>query len=103
MNDNTRIDSDPEETAEWLDALRSVIQRGGDQRAHFLIETMIDNARRSGIHVPYQPNTAYVNTIPLHMEQRSPGVLGPMFQCPMLHTDKYYYTRKALIKVYKIT
>ena len=73
MNDNTRIDSDPEETAEWLDALRSVIQRGGDQRAHFLIETMIDNARRSGIHVPYQPNTAYVNTIPLHMEQRSPG------------------------------
>ncbi len=73
MNDNAHIDSDPLETSEWLDSLKSVIKHGGDQRAHFLIETMIDTARRSGIHIPYQPNTAYVNTIPLHMEQRSDG------------------------------
>ncbi len=71
--DNERTDIDPTETAEWLDALTSVIQREGNERAHFLIETMIDTARRSGAYIPYQPNTAYLNTIPLHMEQHSPG------------------------------
>ncbi|MGI9317991.1 MAG: pyruvate dehydrogenase (acetyl-transferring), homodimeric type, partial [bacterium] len=71
--DSDRSDIDPIETAEWLDALTSVIQREGNERAHFLIETMIDTARRSGAHIPYQPNTAYLNTIPVHMEQHSPG------------------------------
>ncbi|MGB5707172.1 MAG: pyruvate dehydrogenase (acetyl-transferring), homodimeric type [Arenicellales bacterium] len=71
--DIERSDIDPTETAEWLDALTSVIQREGNERAHFLIETMIDTARRSGAYIPYHPNTAYLNTIPLHMEQHSPG------------------------------
>jgi len=68
-----RLDSDPGETQEWLEALTAVIQREGGERAHFLIESLIDNARRNGVHIPYQANTAYVNTIPPHMEQRSPG------------------------------
>jgi len=67
------IDVDSIETKEWLDALASVIEREGNERAHFLIETLIDKARRSGIHIPYQSNTAYLNTIPPHLEQRSPG------------------------------
>ena len=71
--DSEHSDIDPIETAEWLDALTSVIQREGNERAHFLIETMIDTARRSGAYIPYQPNTAYLNTIPVHMEQHSPG------------------------------
>ncbi len=68
-----RLDSDPGETQEWLEALTAVIQREGGERAHFLIETLIDTARRNGIHIPYQAKTAYVNTIPPHMEARSPG------------------------------
>ncbi len=68
-----KSDIDPLETGEWLDALASVIEREGNERAHFLIERLIDQARRSGVYIPYQSNTAYLNTIPPHLEQRSPG------------------------------
>jgi len=66
-------DVDPAETAEWLAALDSVLQREGRERAHFLLETLIDKARRSGTYVPFSPNTAYLNTIPPALEERSPG------------------------------
>ncbi|MCD6673661.1 MAG: pyruvate dehydrogenase (acetyl-transferring), homodimeric type [Burkholderiaceae bacterium] len=66
-------DSDPLETHEWLDALEAVIDREGPERAHFLLEQMIDMARRSGAYLPFSANTAYVNTIPPHLEVPSPG------------------------------
>ena len=74
MNEsNPLIDIDPEETQEWLDALASVIEREGEERAHYLIEQLIDNARRSGVHIPHRPTTAYVNTIAAAKEERSTG------------------------------
>ncbi|MBC7786183.1 MAG: pyruvate dehydrogenase (acetyl-transferring), homodimeric type [Methylophilaceae bacterium] len=66
-------DSDSLETQEWLDALTAVIENEGTERAHFLIEAMIDKARRSGANLPYNATTAYVNTIPTHLQQRLPG------------------------------
>ncbi len=66
-------DPDPEETREWLEALEAVIEREGPQRAHHLLEALIDKSRRSGAYIPYSPNTAYVNTIPPQAEARSPG------------------------------
>src|SRR5690606_2500539 len=66
-------DTDPLETQEWLDALEAVIDREGPERAHFLLEQMIDKARRSGAYLPFSANTAYVNTIPPHLEVPSPG------------------------------
>jgi pyruvate dehydrogenase E1 component len=66
-------DVDPEETREWLDALESVLEREGPDRAHFLLEKLVEKARRSGAHIPYNANTAYMNTIPLSREERSPG------------------------------
>jgi pyruvate dehydrogenase E1 component len=66
-------DSDIQETQEWLDSLSSVIDTGGTERAHFLIESMIDQARRSGINLPYSATTAYVNTIPSHLQIKRPG------------------------------
>ncbi|MDZ7752415.1 MAG: pyruvate dehydrogenase (acetyl-transferring), homodimeric type [Gammaproteobacteria bacterium] len=71
MVDETDIDS--QETQEWLDALDSVLDADGPERAHFLLEKLIDKARRSGAYLPYRANTAYVNTIPVHMEERNPG------------------------------
>ena len=75
MNPSDRLedDMDPLETREWLDSLDAVMKVQGNERAHYLIETLIDDARRSGIHIPYRANTAYLNTIPAHMEQPSPG------------------------------
>ena len=43
-----QTDIDPEETQEWLESLDSVLEREGPQRAHFLLERLIDKTRRSG-------------------------------------------------------
>jgi len=67
------LDSDDIETQEWLDALEAVIDTEGPERAHFLLERLIDKARRSGTNLPYNGSTAYVNTIPLHLETKIPG------------------------------
>ncbi len=69
----TFADIDPIETEEWLEALSSVIEREGHERAHFLIEQLIESARRSGVHIPHRPTTAYLNTIGLTQEERSDG------------------------------
>lgn len=66
-------DIDAVETQEWVDALEAVIESEGVERAHFLLEHMIDKARRSGSNLPYSANTAYVNTIPPHKEAPIPG------------------------------
>jgi pyruvate dehydrogenase E1 component len=66
-------DTDPQETREWLDALEGVLDREGPDRAHFLVEQLIDRARRSGAHVPFSANTEYINTIPVEQQARFPG------------------------------
>ena len=66
-------DLDPQETQEWIESLESVLEREGPERAHFLLEKLIDKARRSGAYLPYTANTAYVNTIPLTTQRPIPG------------------------------
>ncbi|MCB1857604.1 MAG: pyruvate dehydrogenase (acetyl-transferring), homodimeric type [Gammaproteobacteria bacterium] len=66
-------DIDPQETQEWLDALESVLENEGPDRAHYLLERLIDKARRSGTHLPYSATTAYLNTIPVTQQKRFPG------------------------------
>ena len=66
-------DPDSQETREWIDALEAVMEREGPDRAHYLLQKLIDTARRAGTYLPFSANTAYLNTIPPHMEERSPG------------------------------
>jgi len=68
-------DPDTLETQEWLEALEAVIENEGTDRAHYLMERMVDLARRRGAHIPFSSNTAYVNTIPAHLEEHCPGNL----------------------------
>ena len=68
-------DPDSLETQEWMDALAAVLDREGPERAHFLLERLIDLARRSGTDLPYSANTAYQNTIPAGLEPTHPGNL----------------------------
>ncbi|PWF46788.1 pyruvate dehydrogenase (acetyl-transferring), homodimeric type [Massilia glaciei] len=68
-------DPDTLETKEWLEALEAVIDNEGPDRAHYLMERLVDLARRRGAHIPFSSNTAYVNTIPAHLEQHCPGNL----------------------------
>ncbi len=66
-------DIDPPETQEWLEALESVLTHEGTERAHYLLERLVEKARRSGAYLPYSATTAYINTIPPGKEDRSPG------------------------------
>jgi len=66
-------DIDPIETREWLESIDSVLGQHGPERAHFLLNKMIDFARRSGAYLPYSPNTAYLNTIAKRRQPEYPG------------------------------
>ncbi|MEM7401305.1 MAG: pyruvate dehydrogenase (acetyl-transferring), homodimeric type [Pseudomonadota bacterium] len=66
-------DIDPQETHEWLHALQAVLERDGEERAHFIIEQLIHNARIMGVNLPFRNTTAYVNSIAVDEEDRLPG------------------------------
>ncbi len=72
MTDNIN-DVDPQETQEWMEALDAVIEHEGTDRAHYLLEKLIDKARRRGAYLPFSANTAYLNTIPEHQQEPYPG------------------------------
>src|SRR6187402_2213222 len=72
---NDALDKDSQETREWMDALSSVIQSEGPERAHFLLEQLLEHARQKSIDMPFSANTGYVNTIETDQEERSPGNL----------------------------
>jgi pyruvate dehydrogenase E1 component len=74
MADGTRTDDlDPLETQEWLESIDSVLKVHGPERAHFLLDRLIDHTRRSGAYLPFKANTAYLNTISVSQEKPYPG------------------------------
>jgi pyruvate dehydrogenase E1 component len=50
-----------------------VLKTHGAERAHFILERIIDYVRRSGAYLPFKPNTAYGNSIPTGREPEYPG------------------------------
>ena len=48
-----RQDLDPVETQEWIDSLKAVLQHRGPERAQYILQRMVDEARRSGAYLPY--------------------------------------------------
>ncbi len=66
-------DPDAQETREWLEALAGVIGVEGPQRAHYLIEKLIEAAREEGVDIPYSATTQYINTIPADQQPNYPG------------------------------
>jgi len=70
---SARTDTDRQETLEWMDALSAVIDAEGPERAHFLLEQLLEHARQNSIDMPFSANTGYVNTIEAAQEERCPG------------------------------
>src|SRR4051812_40524306 len=70
---STQRDADPAETREWLDSLDGIIEVEGQDRAAFLLDELLDRARRRGTPVPYSAATPYLNTIPPDREAQHPG------------------------------
>lgn len=66
-------DIDPRETAEWLESLQAVIDSDGPERAHYIIDRLVAQARQFGARMPYGITTPYVNTIDVDQEERNPG------------------------------
>ncbi len=73
FNEMLENDPDPLESREWIESLKAVIDHDGPQRAHQLLEGMVELTRRAGAHMPFTPTTAYINTIPAHLEPQVPG------------------------------
>ncbi|WP_206956227.1 alpha-ketoglutarate dehydrogenase [Trinickia acidisoli] len=68
-------DADPEETAEWLDALDGVVAHVGKARAQYLLDRLADHAQAGGLASARTRATPYFNTIPLDEQPRYPGAL----------------------------
>lgn len=73
MSENLRNDVDPIETQDWLASLDSLIREEGLERAQFIIEQVISQARAGGVALPTGVTTDYVNTIPVSEQPAYPG------------------------------
>jgi pyruvate dehydrogenase E1 component len=73
LNDVLEDDRDPNETQEWVEALSAVIDHEGADRAHQLLERMVETTRRAGAFLPFSSTTDYVNTIAPHLEAKAEG------------------------------
>jgi hypothetical protein len=63
----------PRETAEWMEALDQIVDQSGPERASYLLDRLLERARRSGVVFPQSLHTPYVNTIPVGEEEPYPG------------------------------
>ncbi|MBW4094633.1 MAG: pyruvate dehydrogenase (acetyl-transferring), homodimeric type [Acidobacteria bacterium] len=70
---NQLPDSDPSETAEWLESLDELIKAQGTARAAFVMRSLLQRAGAQSVGVPMVTTTDYVNTIPSDQEPEFPG------------------------------
>jgi pyruvate dehydrogenase E1 component len=73
MTDILNSDIDAQETSEWLAALSDILEDEGSERAQFILEKVIEQARAEGVNLPHGINSRYVNTIPASQQPAYPG------------------------------
>ncbi len=67
------VDTNPEETSEWIDSLDAVIDREGPQRARAIMLNLLRRSAEKGVSIPTIASTDYINTIPPEREPWFPG------------------------------
>jgi pyruvate dehydrogenase E1 component len=67
------LEPDHEEILEWIEAFDEVIDQEGPGQGTRLLDALTRRARQTGVDVPVQLNTPYVNTIPVEEEFPYPG------------------------------
>ncbi|MGX5145562.1 pyruvate dehydrogenase (acetyl-transferring), homodimeric type, partial [Enterobacter hormaechei] len=76
MSERLQNDVDPIETRDWLQAIESVIREEGVERAQYLIDQLLSEARKGGVKVASGAGASnYVNTIAVEDEPEYPGNL----------------------------
>ena len=68
-------DMDPEETDEWLESLRNVVDSHGVERARMLLHELMIEANDLSIPIKPPSRTPYLNTISLDQQPPYPGDL----------------------------
>lgn len=66
-------DTDPAETAEWLESLDYVLSSKGPERVSHLLSVLDETAYRQGVELPFTATTPYINTIPAEKQPKYPG------------------------------
>ncbi len=67
------VDTDPQETQEWIEALDNVIDHHGSERTAYLIDQQIAHARTNGVLQALHTETPYINTIGVDQQPPLPG------------------------------
>lgn len=67
------VDTNPQETGEWLDSLDSLIANGGEHRARHVMLSLLRHSSERNIGLPSLRSTDYINTIPPEREPAFPG------------------------------
>ena len=67
------IDTDPQETAEWHQSLKAVLENAGPVRARYLMLSLLNHAQGKDLGVSELRATDYINTIPPSAEPDFPG------------------------------
>ena len=70
---NIPLDSDLQETDEWVEALQAVMKVAGPERARYLLSRLSAAAQQWGVNWRDARNTPYVNTVRLDDEPPFPG------------------------------
>jgi pyruvate dehydrogenase E1 component len=72
---NPATDTDPSETAEWLESLDAVLHSSGPERCNVLLQKLSEHLRSHGLSPKLELNTPYCNTISRVDEPPYPGDL----------------------------
>nr|MCU0279232.1 pyruvate dehydrogenase (acetyl-transferring), homodimeric type [Candidatus Nanopelagicales bacterium] len=67
------VDSDPEESREWIESLDATIDAAGPTRARYLVRELLRRASERSIGIADLRQTDYINTIPPDEEPAFPG------------------------------
>src|SRR5215472_7970186 len=67
------LEPDYEEIMEWIEAFDEIVEEAGPGQGTRLLDALTRRARQSGVDVPVQLNTPYVNTIRPEEEFPYPG------------------------------
>ena len=68
-------DTDPADTAGWLESFESVIKGEGRPRGRTILSRLIQYGYQKGVILPFTANTPYINTIPVDEQLPYPGDL----------------------------
>ncbi len=69
-------DDDPQESAEWREALLAVLETQGPERARHLLDMLARTAAERSLDWQAPRGTAYVNTVPVERQAPFPGDLA---------------------------